>query len=140
MTAQPVVSRKLAFDFRTHGLSRYEAARKALAEALAVDEVKQIRDQAEAMRTYAALARDRRMEVDAAEIRIRAERRLGEMLIAYRKSIGVTGDDDPEISKKISAATKTGVVSPTAIGISGHLQVRGHPERSPGTPRYRRSL
>jgi len=61
-------------------LIRYEAACRAIAEAKQVDEVKDMADKAEAMRVYARQAQNRDMEVDAAEIRIRAERRLGEMI------------------------------------------------------------
>lgn len=58
----------------------WKNARKALAHALTVDEVKDIRDKAEAVRAYAQMARDRQMEADAAELRARAERRLGVMI------------------------------------------------------------
>lgn len=68
-------------------LIRYDAACRALAEAKAVDEVQELRSKADAMRVYAMQANNKTLEVDAAEIRIRAERRLGE-LIAEQKSAG----------------------------------------------------
>ena len=61
-------------------LVRYEAARKALAEAHRVDEVKGIRDKAEAMRMYGKQANDTELVNWAAEIKIRAERKCGELL------------------------------------------------------------
>jgi FtsZ-binding cell division protein ZapB len=69
-------------------LTHYDAACKALAEAVAVDEVQDIRAKAEAVRAYAKQAKNRQMEVDAAEIRIRAERRLGELMAAQGETIG----------------------------------------------------
>ena len=61
-------------------LVRYEAARRALAEAHRVDEVKDIRDKAEAMRMYGKQANDTELVNWAAEIKIRAERKCGELL------------------------------------------------------------
>ncbi|WP_441268700.1 hypothetical protein AB7G19_30080 [Bradyrhizobium sp. 215_C5_N1_1] len=70
-------------------LVRYEAARKALAEAVAVDEVVDIRSKAEAMRVYARQASDKGLEIQAAQIRFRAERRLGELIVAQKETVGL---------------------------------------------------
>src|SRR5262245_32820949 len=73
----------------TTELTRYDAACRALAEAVAIDEVKDIRDQAMAMACYAQQAKNRKLEADAVELRMRATRRLDEIRQARKKTVGL---------------------------------------------------
>src|SRR6266581_1717869 len=70
-------------------LARLELAPRLLAEARALDEVKVICDLAEAARAYARQARlGLEAQNDAAEIKLRAERRLGELIATLPKQDG----------------------------------------------------
>jgi N6-adenosine-specific RNA methylase IME4 len=70
---------------------RYDAACRAVAEAKNIDEAKGLADKAEAVRIYARQAKNKQLEIDAAEIRLRAERRLGELLAETERNRGLSG-------------------------------------------------
>jgi hypothetical protein len=61
-------------------LIRYDAMCNAIEAAYEVDEVKDIRDKALAWEMYSRQAKNTDAERDACEIRLRAERRAGELL------------------------------------------------------------
>lgn len=65
----------------TTSLVKFDAAKRALMEARSIDELKDVRDKAEALRGYIK-QRDESHELqnDVAEIKIRAERRIGELI------------------------------------------------------------
>jgi phage N-6-adenine-methyltransferase len=103
----------------------YDAARVAIQRAMAVDEVKEIRDRAEAMRAYAHQSNDRQMEMDATEIRARATRRLGELIAAQKVLPRERGGGlaKPPGKKKIGSQIDPISTVPTlsAMGIDKHL-------------------
>jgi len=109
-------------------LEYYDRARKDLSHARRVDEVKDVRDKAIAMATYAHQAKDKQMVADAAEIRERATRCLGEMMAAQRANDELNkGAAQPHKreSERGKVATQ---VSPrpalAAVGIDKHLADR----------------
>ena len=71
-----------------NGLIKWDMARQAIAEAHSIDEVKLIRDKAEAYR-YALRQAKEAPEVirQAEEIKLRAERRAGQMLQLFHPCI-----------------------------------------------------
>jgi hypothetical protein len=84
----------------THPL---HTARRALAAAKRVDEAKDIRDKAIAVAIYAKQARDRSLIEDATDIRLRAERRCGELLRQMAERRERAGDGRP--TKRSHGAT-----------------------------------
>ncbi|MCW5720840.1 MAG: hypothetical protein KIS86_06835, partial [Devosia sp.] len=61
-------------------LALYEHAREALAAAVRIDEVLDIRSDAERAKAYARIAKDRHLQANAIELGARAERKLGILL------------------------------------------------------------
>jgi hypothetical protein len=91
-------------------LAKYNEAKRALTAAVNIDEVKDIRDKAVALRTYAMQARDRALIDQATEIRLRAERRAGELLAQMEKNKGAAGSGGPGRGKKNPVASRDRVL------------------------------
>ena len=127
----PILAAEINAGHEAHELQllpKYGAACRAIAEARSLDEVKSIRDQASAMAACAHQAGNKHLEADAAEIRERAERRLGEMIAAQREA----GSLNPG-TRLIGGGTGAGgfVADPPAhlptlkeLGIDKHLADR----------------
>ncbi|WP_246725533.1 MT-A70 family methyltransferase [Beijerinckia sp. L45] len=71
-------------------LFRYDEACRAIAAAKAVDEVKDVRNRVDALRHYARQSKNKQLEVDASEIRFRAERRIGALMADQRGTVGLS--------------------------------------------------
>jgi hypothetical protein len=76
----------------TTQLVRYDAMCSAIASSYEVDEVKDIRDKARAMEAYFRLAKNTEAERQACEIRLRAERKAGQLLAQLDKAKGAPGN------------------------------------------------
>lgn len=108
-------------------LVRYDAMIYAIAECHRVDEVKDLRDKAMALEMYAKQARNTDAERKACEVRLRAERRTGELLAELaRATPGQAGkagghakastpnDADRQPSPYSRALADTGISTQTA--------------------------
>ena len=94
-------------------LARYDAMLLAIEAAYQVDEVKDIHDKAWALEVYAAQARNTEAERRACEIRLRAERRAGELLREREKA-----RPGPKPSELGSATQPNSALSLDDLGIS----------------------
>lgn len=92
-------------------LIRYEQARTALANAHRIGEAKSIRDKARAMAAYARQAKDNDLISWATEIKVRAERRAGELLAQGERAPGTSCQGDTRYQR---ALKENGVAGKTA--------------------------
>lgn len=97
-------------------LVKYESARFALQQAVEIDEVKDIRDKAQAMAAYARQANDTKLVEWATEIKVRAERKAGQMLSEMPKLAGARG-----VGKKVESHDVTPL---SELGISKNQSSR----------------
>jgi hypothetical protein len=93
MNNQP--STELVQSSNNQPLLIFEFFKSLLATAKSIAEVKDIRDKALGLATYARQANDRQREADAEAIRLEAERRLGQMMQAQKNTVGLNEGGRP---------------------------------------------
>ena len=135
-------------------LTKFDQARRALAEARSIDEVKLVRDQAEALRLYVRQQGESlQMQNDMAEIKLRAERRAGELLAEMvemgQRDAGQGGDrksgfhdetvtlGDLGISKSQSHRWQTEAAIPEAMFEAHIAETKGDGKELTSTGVYR---
>jgi len=100
-------------------LVRYDSMVHAISECHRVDEVKDIRDKALALEAYAKQAKNTEAERKAADIRLRAERRCGQLLRELaRAEAGARRNPNGRRGKKPGSAAVTQAPSPYASALS----------------------
>jgi hypothetical protein len=107
-------------ESETLGLVRYDAMVLAIAACHCVDEAKGIRDKARAIEVYAAQAMNHDAEKQAAEIRIRAERKTGELIAEGQQTGKIRksgGDGTNQHQKQLSPRSTIAKTLPE-LGIS----------------------
>jgi hypothetical protein len=120
----------LAVAMQEVQLINYDAARRALAEAVRVDDVKTIHDQAMALKACAKIAKDKQMELDAAELRLRAERRLGEIMAEKATKVGKAKPPSGKGQRKTDRRVATQPDGPATLAEAGIDKNLAHRARS----------
>jgi hypothetical protein len=82
-----------AADF--DGLASYDQLCREIASYVSVDETLQCVSHFEGLRVAARKANNRQLEIDAGEIRLRAERRVGELMALQRETVGLNTGGRP---------------------------------------------
>lgn len=99
----------------TNDLIYYNAAKQALATCANVDEVKDIKDKAEAIRLYAHQQKNEELEQYAAKIKARAMRRIGELSAELETHERIRTDLPATAGGQSKPQTKTQVLADAHI-------------------------
>jgi len=95
-------------------LIKYDAACRALAEAVRVDEILQIRDVARQLEACARVAKNRQAEADAIALRLRAVRRLDQLRQAQKETVGLArGGEHGGRRRKDGVRATPSIIRPT---------------------------
>lgn len=117
------MSRALQVQAGQDALQVYEQACRAVETARTTFEAKDIRDKAEAMRVYSRQAKNRQMEIDATEIRIRAERKIG-LLMQEQREAGLMNTGGDAMKARVAEKPEVGKPTLSDAGIDKNLADR----------------
>jgi N6-adenosine-specific RNA methylase IME4 len=111
-------------------LVRYDALCRALAEANSVDEVMGIRDEARQIEACARIAGNHEIEAGAVAIRMRATRRLGELIQAQKESVGLaTGGEHGGRRRQIDGLREDPSIQRPTLAMQGINKNLAHKAR-----------
>ena len=101
-------------------LVHYDAAVRELAQAHQIDEVKDLRDKAMALEAYMRQAMNTEMERKALDIRLRAERKCGQLLKEQAESgeRATRGNDPGSNGRNVARRDVTNKPTLSDLGIS----------------------
>lgn len=109
----------------TTALTKYDAACRAIAAARTTDEAAEIRNRAVALKVYARQAKNIQLERDAIAVRLRAERRIGELMNAQRQTVGLNqGANGSKVTGSARVPVKDERPTLADAGIDKHLAHR----------------
>jgi hypothetical protein len=109
---------KMDNETMTTELVRYDAMCRAIDEALKVDEAKDVRDYAMAAALYFRQAKNHDAERKAMTIRVRAERKAGELLHAMEKATGARGNPGGQGAPIVRSPDTTAQKTLADLGVS----------------------
>jgi len=106
---------------RDRVLALYDAAVAALAKAVKIDEVKKVRDTAEQIKLYARQAQDTEIMAKGADLRLRATRELGKLLVQAKDTGELAKRGQPKKSNLRGAENTSKPLTLTVVGLSHNL-------------------
>jgi LPS O-antigen subunit length determinant protein (WzzB/FepE family) len=131
----------------SYQLATYEKAHQALTAAVNANEVTQVRDYAVGLMMLAKYAQNREMEQKALELRLRAERKLGQMMEAQKQTVGfnkgTAGKGRPKLGGASARPPKNDEPAPPTLaeaGIDKHLAQAARNAAKPSEKEFERQL
>jgi hypothetical protein len=115
-------------------LARYDTACRALAEARSVDEAISIRCEAAQLAAAARIANNHQAEADAFAIRMRATRRLGQLMQAQKESVGLASGGEHGGRRRIDGSRENPSIPRPTLAMQGIGKRLAHEARVLSAP------